>query len=249
MTSYLPFRLAIECIDDAIVLGKRHYLSLFRLALIPFLAYVGVGYFLNTRAASLGLRVFATVVIYGIYGLLEAVTVLGAWDALHGRPIDVGATWRAVSQHVMSVLVANLIRTFLIFLGAMFFVLPGLYFVAIYFAVPAVNVIEGLGVGRSLVRSRALALGALRGILLSMGGLWLLTVIVAFLIPRVLTQLGVPPFSLIRTLCAFAWAGVIIPFHAALTARVYLEVLVRKEGYDLQSLMASLPSAASFTTP
>jgi hypothetical protein len=35
-----------------------------------------------------------------------------------------------------------------------------------------------------------------------------------------------------------------VPFQGALSAIVYLELRVRKEGYDLQRLFQSLPSAA-----
>jgi hypothetical protein len=244
MVSVLPGRVAIECIDDAIVLGKRHFWPLFRLALIPFLAYAGIAYLLNGRLTPVGIRLLASVVVYGLYGLLEAATVAGAWDVLHGRPIDFGATWRLVSQHTISVLVTTWIRVLLILLGAVVLIIPGIYFLAIYFAIPTVNVIEGLGVRASLLRSRSLAVGAIKGIVLSLGGMWVLVLIVALVIPRALTQLGVPPFSALRPLCSLAWAAVIVPFRSALAARVYLEVRIRKEGYDLQHMMASLPSAA-----
>jgi len=240
----LPSRVAIECIDDAIVLGKRHFWPLLRLALIPFLAYAGIALFLNGRLTPTGIRLLAGVVVYGLYGLLEAATAAGAWDVLHGRPIVFGATWRLVSHHALSVLVATWIRVALILLGALLLIIPGIYFLAIYFAVPTVTVIEGLGVRASLLRSRSLALGAIWGIVLSMGGLWVLVLIMALVIPRILTQLGVPPFSALRPICSLAWAAVIVPFRSALAARVYLEVRIRREGYDLQHMMASLPSAA-----
>jgi hypothetical protein len=241
----LPARVAIECIDDAVVLSRRHFVPLFRLALIPFLVYAGIALFLSDRFTPLGIRVFISVVVYGLYGLLEAATVVGAWDVLHDRPIDFRATWLLVTQHAISVLVATWIRVVAILLGVVFLIFPGIYFLAISFAIPTVNVIEGLGVGASLVRSRSLALGAIKGIALSIGGMWVLLSIVALAIPRLLTVIGVASFSPLRPLCSLAWAGVVVPFRAALAARVYLEVRIRKEGYDLQHIMASLPNSVT----
>jgi hypothetical protein len=244
MKTSLPPRVAIECIDQAIVLGKRNFWPLLRLALVPFLAYAVIIYLFRGRTTPVGI-VLANVLVYAIYGLLEAATVAGAWELLHGRPPDVGATWRLVSRHAISVVVASWVRILLILLGAILLVIPGLYFLTIYFGVPTVNVIEGLGVRASLVRSRSLALGSLSGILLSMGGLWILVAVVAILIPRFLTAVGVPALSVLRPFCALAWGAFVVPFRAALAACVYLEIRRRKEGYDLEHMMASLPGAAT----
>ncbi len=73
--------------------------------------------------------------------------------------------------------------------------------------------------------------------------MWVLLSIVALAIPRLLTVIGVSSLSPLRLLCSLAWAGAIVPFRAALAARVYLEVRIRKEGYDLQHMMASLPNS------
>ncbi|HEV8382942.1 MAG TPA: hypothetical protein VGQ29_15250 [Gemmatimonadales bacterium] len=242
--SYLPVRVAVECIDDAIVLSRRYFWPLLRLSVFPFLVYMAALYYLNERFVPLWIRLLMSLVVYGLYGLLEAVTIVGAWELLHGRAIQFGKTWRRVLQRGISVFFSSLIRVFLIYLGVVLLIVPGLYFLAIYFAVPTVNVIEGLGVRASLLRSRSLALGSLTGIVLSMGVLWILVVLVAYLIPRILMELGVPPSSIIRLVCSLGWAAVIVPFRSALAARVYLEIRARKEGYDLQHLMASLPSAA-----
>lgn len=243
-SSVLPTRVAIECIDEALVLGKRHFWPLFRVGLIPFLAYAGIAYFFTGRATPLALRVPAIVVAYGFYALMEAVTIVGAWDLLHGRPLDIGTAWRAVRQHVFSILLAYWLRIAVIYVGLIFLIFPGIYFVAIYFAVPTVNVIEGLGVRASLTRSRSLALGSIPGILVSVGAFWFVAVAVAWLIPRALSHVGVPPGSVVRPVCSWSWAALVGPFRSAVTARIYLAIRVRKEGYDLQRMVSSLPSAA-----
>ena len=243
-SSTLSVRAAIELVDRALTLGQRHFWILERLALIPVLAAVGIGYWYGGVGHPFLVRAGAFVTTAALYGIMEAVTIAGAWDLLHGQPVDVAATWRLIGGRSPSIVVVYVLKLVLIYLGVVALVLPGFYFLAIYFAVPAVNVLEGLGVGRSLVRSRALALGSLLGIVVSIGGTWVATVVVATLLPTLLTRLGVPPVSPLRFIVAVAWVGLVIPFRSALSALVYLELRMRREGYDLQRLLSSMPSAA-----
>jgi hypothetical protein len=242
-TAPLPPRVAIEVVDKALVLGKRHFWSLLRLALIPFLLASGVTHLYVFTATTIIGRSMATLVVYVFFGLMEAATVAGAWDLLHGAPLDVADVWRRVRRRAITIPIAFTIKIVLAVLGVLALVVPGLYFLAIYFAVPAVNVIEGLGLRAGFLRSRRLALGSIPGILLSIGAFWIIAGVVGVVVPRGLTLLGVPRVSLIRTVVSLSWALVITPFRAALSAAVYLELRVRKEGYDLQSLLQSLPSA------
>ncbi len=239
--SFLTPRVAIECIDEALVLTRRNFWPLLRVGLIPYLLHA-VASLLN-GGEPFG-RLLGQIAAYGLYGLMEAATVTGAWDLLHGQSIRMGVIWGRVGHRFFSVLIAAWLRILLIFVGVLLIIVPGFYFMAIYFAVPFVNVTEDLGVGDSLSRSRSLAMGSVGGILVSLVGFWVIIAAVAIAIPRLLTQLGVSPFSVIHTASTLVWGAFVIPFRAALAARVYLEIRIRKEGYDLQQVMASLPNAA-----
>src|SRR6267142_1550619 len=224
MKTYLPSRVAIECIDDAVVLSKRYFWPLFRLGLIPFLAYTAVLYASYTWYPPYWGRLLLGLVWYGLYGLVEAANVAVVWDLLHGRELNAGAAWLRVVQRFFTVLFASWIRVCLILAGMIALIAPGLYFLAIYFAVPTVIMTEGLDLGATLRRSRSLALGSMRGILLSIGVAWLIVMIVAYLIPRILTQLGVPFDSPVRVPFSISWLAAVVPFRSALAVRVYLEI-------------------------
>jgi hypothetical protein len=243
MKTYLPSRVAIECIDDAVVLSKRHFWPLLRLSVIPLLLYSATVYTTYLWHMPYWARLLFGLLWYATFGFVEAVSVVGAWELLHGRNLDALAVWRRVFRRFFTVLFAAWIRIYLILLGIVALIAPGLYFLAIYFAVPTVIVIEDLGLWASLKRSRSLALGSIWGILLSIGVAWIIVVLVAFFIPRGLTQLGVSYSSPLRLLLSIGWAAVVVPFRSALSARVYLEIRTRKEGYDLQHLMGSLTDA------
>lgn len=235
-------RAALELVDKAFVLGKRHFWVLLRLGLIPFLAAIGFVYVFGWPARTFAARMSATLAAYVAYSLMETVTMVGAWDLLHGVTLDLGDAWSRVRRRAISAPTSFVIKVLLIALGGIAFVLPGLYFLAIYFAVPGVSAIENLGIRASLVRSRALARGSIPGILLSVGAYWILAVLVSWGLARGLALLGAP--LAVRTAVSILWGALILPFRAALTALVYLELRIRKEGYDLQRALGSLPSAA-----
>ncbi len=241
MTVLSP-KVALELVDKALVLGKRHFWSLMRLALIPFLAATGIVYVFVRPATTVAGRSAATIAAYALYAVMEAVTMVGAWDLLHGEALDVATAWSRVRRRALSVAISFAIKAFLIVLGGIALVVPGLYFLGIYFAVPGANAIEDLGIHASLVRSRALALGSIPGILLSVGALWIVAVLASLALARGLIFLGAAPA--IRTAASIVWAALVVPFRAALSTLVYLEIRIRKEGYDLQHALRSLPSAA-----
>jgi len=243
-TAALPPRIALELVDKALVLGRRHFWSLMRLALIPFLMGVVVTYLLMLPARSIAGRIAAQLVAYMCFGFMQAVTVAGAWDLLHGKPVDAGQVWLRVRRRAVGVPISFVVKMLLIVFGAVAFVLPGLYFLAICFVVPGVNVIEDLGILASFARSRTLARGSMPGVLLSTGAFWVVAVVISLAFSRALTALGAPPTSVIRPLVAISWGALVVPFQGALSAIVYLELRVRKEGYDLQHLFQSLSSAA-----
>jgi hypothetical protein len=243
--THLPPRAAIECIDQALVLGRRNFWRLLRLALLPLLLYHGIILLTNQRVLGFWIRASLSIALYGLLGVIEALVTVGAWDVVHGQTIDIADVWRRIVHRLGSIVVSSWIRILMILAGTVAFVIPGIYFFAVYFAAPAINVIEDLGPWDSLVRSRALALRSLGGILLSLGLFWLLGAIIAIAIPRALYELRVPNGSIWYVVAAGVWAALFMPFRGALVATVYLELRKRREGYDLQHLMDLLPESSS----
>ncbi|HTI05952.1 MAG TPA: hypothetical protein VL549_11575 [Gemmatimonadales bacterium] len=240
--TFLPPRAAIECLDQALVLGRRSFWRVLRLALLPLLLYYGIIVLMNQHAFGYWIRTPLSIALYGFLGVIEALTTVGAWDVAQGKSIVVAEVWERVGHRLGSVVVSSWIRIVMILLGSVAFVIPGIYFFAVYFAVPGINVIEDLGPWDSLVRSRALALRSLTGILLSLGLFWLIGAVIAIAIPRVLYELHLRGDSILYIVASAVWAALFMPFRGALVATVYLELRKRKEGYDLQHLMDMLPA-------
>lgn len=243
--SLLPPRAAFELIDKAFVLAKRHYWAIARLGLIPFLIGTTLVHWCGPQA-SIAKRFLYAVPVYAVFGIMEAVTVVGAWQALHGLPVAPSAAWRMLRRRVGGATASYVVKTFVAVFGLALLVIPGLYVIATFFAVPAVNVIEDIGPFAAARRSRFLARGAVDGILLTVGAFWIVPlVLAAWGFPFALTRLGVPPVSLVRMAVNMLWAAFIVPLRSAITAVVYLDLRIRKEGYDLQVLLSSLERSAA----
>jgi hypothetical protein len=233
-----------DLVDHAVVLGRRHFLGLLGLGLVPLLGATWAG---HLSAEAGGMRTLTglafTVAAYMLHGLSEAAIIAGAWELLHGRPAGLLPVWAMVARRGPSAAIGYSIKAIMIILG-MFLVVPGFYLLALYFAVPAATVIEGVGIRASFARSRALARDSMMRILLSIGLVWIVTAAVSIGLQLGLPVLGVARGSPLIYLAGVLWSLLIAPIRGALTALVYLDIRMRREGYDLQSLLSSLPGAA-----
>jgi hypothetical protein len=188
--------------------------------------------------------------VAGILGLLAYFLATGAvfkfqLDAYLGRPAD----WResisyAFGRHrVLSLIWLGIIVTVMVGIGFVLIVIPGIYlFVALSFAIP-VLMLEGLrGMGAV---SRSMSLVSQRwwatfGRLLVGLILEIVAVFVVGLIGSAITH-GVSSVSLyliINGIVSIVVAVFIAPFYAALVNVTYVDLRVRKEGVDHDTLLS-----------
>jgi hypothetical protein len=113
-------------VDKAFVLAKRHYWAITRLGLIPFLASMTIALFIGPHR-SLAVRYALTVPIYAGFGVMEAITVVGAWQALHGQAIAPGPAWRMVRRRIGGAVATYVLKSFLAVFGLALLIIPGLY--------------------------------------------------------------------------------------------------------------------------
>jgi hypothetical protein len=198
----------------------------------------------STSASNTGL------IVGGVLGLLGYFLATGAvfkfqLDAYLGRPAD----WRESisyafgSHRVLSLIWLGIIVTVMVGVGFVLFIIPGVYlFVALAFAIP-VLMLEGLrGMGAI---SRSISLVSQRwwatfGRLLI--GL-ILVIVAAFLVGVIGSAIthGVSSVSLyliINGIVSIILAVFIAPFYAALVNVTYIDLRVRKEDVDHDTLVS-----------
>jgi len=241
----LSAREGIEVLDRALVLSLRHFWMLLRIALIPFLLYA---LFIRIYARSIlgfTIRYSAFTLAYWCLTIAFGMVILVAWEAANGRAIDVTAIWVRVVRRGPSLMVASLLKVIGIFAGTLLLVIPGIYAAVFWFAVPGVHLIENLGAFAGLRRCAQLAKGSFEGVFCSLGLVYILSDLVQQGLSLGSHALGVRPGTLPLVSTSFALHFALLPMQGATGALVYLELLNKKEGYDLQTKLAALPDPAA----
>jgi len=227
-------RSAGELLDTAIIVGRRHYFTLVRLAALPY--GVGLGFALIGGApevpAFVSLLIFLVTVV--LAGLAEGCTIVTCSDLVHGRVLGTTNPWTRVRQFAIPTVLGYSLKWMLAILGFFLLIAPGAYILCLYFGIPAVTLLEGVGLRQARRRSRDLARAHLGRIFATIG-LFDLAVLVAsfgaiFLLSDPNTA-GTPPLA---TVISWVVGLMLLPIRSALVTLVYYDCRIRSEGYDLE---------------
>jgi hypothetical protein len=123
----------------------------------------------------------------------------------------------------------------------------GLFMFARYFAVPATIVLEGLGVGAGLRRSRELSKGIKGRIIGALGIPMLLVVAIPLVLTGVLALLPLPRF--LTFLVEQAVTVVAYPIVAVIATLLYYDARIRREGFDIERMAAELGGGNAVASP
>jgi hypothetical protein len=168
-------------------------------------------------------------------------------DAYLGEEVGWRSSLRYAMRRLPALVVLSIASTVLIGIGTLFCFIPGIYlFAAFYVAVPAL-LVEGSGPFRSLGRSRELVQGRWWGTFgVAVVG-YVLVSIVTFAITGLIVGLAfanpdrntVTGFAL-NTFAATLASMLSTPAAAAFATVLYIDLRVRKEGFDLLLLARRL---------
>ena len=193
-------------------------------------------------ATGLGVALLLTLVAGQ---LAQAACLRTVTDTYLGHDVDWRASLRYAFRRLPALVAISFLTLFLVFLGAILCIVPGIYlWGAFYVAVP-VLLIEGSGPIRSLGRSRRLVRGrwwgtvgvALVGFLIiGVVTTTLTTVVVGFADPSPSTATG----FILNTLASTVASMLTTPVAAAFATVLYIDLRVRKEGFDLYLLAQRL---------
>ena len=241
--TYRP-RAATEIIDGAIQIVRRSYVpmvTVVAIAYVPFLVLqmtVFRGLMHSVLTGQILQLSIATSVGYYVmqlvwFALIDTAMMVAASDAYLGRPVDIAAAFRRAAPRLGATVIASLIKYVLVGLGFVVFFFPALAFVALYFAVPATIVLEGVGpiagLRRSALLSKGLQWHAL-GTLVMIYGLYFVVIIgAAILVSLFADQTVIQLFSAIATILVY-------PFVPTVQALLYYDARIRKEGFDIELL-------------
>jgi hypothetical protein len=246
-----------EILDTSFQLYRRHFVTLATIGVvctaIPLMldVYVEAS---GGRVAHLGLAAFSAVLLLVLNSVATAATVFVVSEGYLGRTVGAGDALQLAAPFVLRLIGAQFIYTFLAFLGALLFLIPGLVvLVSMALTAPALVVERLPSSTRALGRSWTLTKGArwkMVGIFIPLFLLLVVPMIaISFLVGLAAAVTGFEGGGSEATWGVFAaaFAGMvqmlIYPlFNCALTV-AYYDQRIRKEGFDLELLAARLRAA------
>src|ERR1041385_5899650 len=129
--------------------------------------------------------VFSTLLVTGlggvfIYTLASGITTIIGNDVYFDRPVDIARAFKQVAGHFVALILSLIVVWLLASVGLMFFIIPGLYLFAKWFAVKQVILLENGDTGAALSRSSYLSKGMKRHIINTFGIVVLISIAVSF---------------------------------------------------------------------
>lgn len=265
-------------LDRMFSVYRRFFLSLVGVAAVPYLFLGGIfslsilaaGSSAPTRThpgsgppAPVAADVFiGFAIIFGMFGLISSfawvATSVAVWDIQMGlRPRIARAYWFTLKR-IGTILVAGFLGLIAVLAGYALLVIPGIIILLSISLTSVVIAAEGKGPIDSLMRSWELSIGYRWRILGTMFVCGIFSAIIgyAMLIPGAITLSvassgGTQPiwatilFFLVYTLGLALPA----PLLAIALCLIYYDARVRKEGFDLQRMLDTLPAATGAAAP
>ena len=236
-----PFRVG-AAMTKAFGVFRAGFLKFIVLTAIPLAPVLAVD-ILATRmpdGAQGGLSALSTALQYLLGALATGTCLYGAFQIMRGKPFTIGESLSAAGGRLVGLIGAELVSALMTAIGLALLVAPGLMIAcALYVALPALMV-EKVGPLAALRRSRALTYGH-RWAILGVLALFLLMSVIAAgaVVALVAAFIAVEAgdiSDLAATLLAFGALVAIEAFAAVLSAVVYHDLRVAKEGVDIEQL-------------
>jgi hypothetical protein len=246
-----------ELLDRTFHLYRNHFILFVGITAIPQLVILLL-HLLGAAVAVSGriTGVLVTALITALANLValevsHAATVMAVSDLHLDRPATIGSSYGGAKRSMPRVIWISILVGIAIGIASLFFVIPGIYLALAWSLAIPVTVLEGGGLNASTTRSKELTKGTRWRIFVIYLLLVVLTLVVSFIIAL--------PFEMLARflgrsspLTALAmrqlWQGVgnflstslVGPLVTIALTLVYYDQRVRREGFDLQLMMAAL---------
>ena len=245
-------RSAAELIDAAFRMYRQYFSGFITLSALVYLPAFALGVIVGRLTPMIEdmqpgptIGLFVALFLMGCwYAIMEAALSIAASERYLGSEIDPGRAFRGALSRAGSLIPAKLWTWFVMFWGFFFFIIPGIYFFARYFAIPQTLLFEPGGVGRALERSRQLAKGEKWKAIKSLGMIWLIFLAVSMGVGLTLApDPGTSP-SILSQLVSSVVSIIAYPLVPITATLLYYDVRIRREGFDIEMMSAGLESAA-----
>jgi len=246
-----------ELLDRTFHLYRNHFILFVGIMAIPQLVILLLRLLGAAVAVSGQLEsVVTTALIAGLANFValevsHAATVMAVSDLHLDRPATIGSSYGGAKRSMPRVVGISLGVAIAIGIASLFFLIPGIYLALAWSLAIPVTVLEGGGLSASATRSKELTKGARWRIFVTYVLLIVLTLVVSFIIELPLEMLAgligrsnpsaaLAMRQLMQGIGNFLSTSLVGPLVTIALTLVYYDQRVRREGFDLQLMMAAL---------
>lgn len=246
-----------ELLDRTFHLYRNHFLVFLGITAIPQLVVLALrlwnaAILMRGPFNTLGLvGLVAGLVSYIAIEISAAATVMAVSNAHLDRPVSVGSAFSMARSSMLRVILITLAVSIAAGIGLVFLIVPGIYLWLMWSLAIPITVLEGGGLNASTKRSQKLSEGTRWRILLIyvlVIGLAMLVgmifqmplALVAILIKGGNAASAIPLITAVSAVGTFISTSLVGPLATIALTLIYYDQRVRKEGFDLQLMMAAL---------
>ena len=188
--------------------------------------------------------------------IAQGATVVAVSDLHLGRPTGIGRAYSAVRHRIGILCLIGFLFALCVGFGLLLFVIPGILLALAWSLLVPIAVIEDTGFGDAATRSRFLTRGYRRWIFVTGVLYFVLTMVVAGIwqVPIVMASVAsmragtpgeMPAWTLVLApIGTFVTTCLTGPLITIALSLIYYDMRVRKEGFDLEHMMAQLDRTA-----
>lgn len=196
----------------------------------------------------MGTALLVIVVIFVVTGIGQAATTFAVSDLYLERPASIRGAFAHLRGHVLQILGVIFVTGLIIGVGCIFLIIPGIILACRLGVSVPVAMLEDCGPGNAISRSMELT----KGFAMQMFLIFVLVFVLSFGVSMALQipfailaatpRPHVLPLGLMMLQYALGFVGQVLvgPIGAIAFCLMYYNLRVRKEGFDVEHLMASL---------
>ena len=222
-----------EILVSALQLTREHGGILVRLALGPVLLAMAVDFASRALPGESLAIIPVLLILFALYGYAETRAGVAAWELLHNRTVDPAAVITRVRERWATIALTYVLKSILVLLGLLLFVVPGVLLMLRWFAIPLTYAVEGHGLRAGFRRSRTLGRGHRRQIFATMAVIDLTVAAVAIGCTLAVMDSTTGQVPIWVSILSWLLGVLYLPFHAALLTVLYANARARSEGYTV----------------
>ena len=254
-----------ELLDRTFFLYRRHFLLFVGIAALPNLIVLSFQLFqvvVAPRSLGGALMTLAwalvTIIVYFVtIAISQGATIIAVSQIQLEREATASGAFAAIRSRIGEIALVILGMGLRIFLGFLFFIIPGVYLAIVWSLTIPVVVLEGRDLPGALKRSASLTQGH-RGRIFVIYFLLLVLVYIVMILVQVpvMVAIGIsagasstgelsPSAEIIIALSSFVTTSLVSPIVTIALSLVYYDERVRKEAFDLQHMLEEIDRSAT----